>query len=68
MTRFGFTAGTCVAVVNRRAVSFDVLIAQRRYAGDTRPPCKPQQCGMSDFRSYAPSVDELARHAQDANM
>jgi hypothetical protein len=33
MTRFGFTAGTCVAVVNRRAVSFDVLIAQRRYAG-----------------------------------
>ena len=70
--RFAFTSGTCVAVVNRpvswETVSFDVLIAQRRYAGRvTRPPCQSQQCGV-DFHSYAPGVDELARHAQDANM
>jgi hypothetical protein len=39
MTRFAFTSGTCVAVVNQpvswETVSFDVLIAQRRYAGVT---------------------------------
>jgi hypothetical protein len=69
MTRFAFTSGTCLAVVNRwETVSFDVLIAQRRYAGDTRPPCKLHQCGLSDSHSYAPGVDERARHAQDANM
>ena len=63
MTRFAFTSGTCVAVVNQpvswETVSFDVLIAQRRYAGVTR--CQSQQRGVSDFHSYAPSVDELAR-------
>ena len=40
MTRFAFTSGTCVAVVNQpvswETVSFDVFIAQRRYAGVTR--------------------------------
>jgi len=72
MTRFAFISGTCVAVVNQpvswETVSFDVLVAQRRYAGVTRPPCQSQQCGVPDFHSYAPGVDELARHAQDANM
>jgi hypothetical protein len=33
----------------------------------TRPPCQSQQCGVSDFHSYAAGVDELARDAQDAN-
>lgn len=65
MTRIAFTSGTCVAVVNQpvswETVSFDVLIAQRRYAGVTRPPCQSQQCGVSDFHSYAPSVDERAK-------
>jgi hypothetical protein len=52
--RVAVADGTCVAAVNRReTVSFDVLIAQRQYAGATRPPCKPQQCGVSDFHSYA---------------
>ena len=74
MTRFAFTSGTCVAVVNRpvswETVSFDVLIAQRRYAGVTSRArlVNRSKCGVSDFHSYAPSVDELARHAQDANM
>jgi hypothetical protein len=53
MTRFAFTSGTCVAGVNQpvswETVSFDVLIAQRRYAGVTRPPCQSQQCGVPDF-------------------
>ena len=74
MTRFAFTSGTCVAVVNRpvswETVSFDALIAQRRHAGVTSRArlVNRQQCGVSDFHSYAPSVDDLARHAQDANM
>ena len=71
MTRVAFTSGTCVAVVNQpvswETVSFDVLIA-RRYAWVTRPPCQSQQCGVPDFDSYTPGVDELARHAHGANM
>jgi hypothetical protein len=74
MTRFAFTSGTCVAVVSQpvswETVSFDVLIAQRRYAGVTSRARLVNRsnaaCPISN--SYAPSVDELARHAQDANM
>ena len=49
-------------------VSFDILIAQRRYAGVPRPPCQSQHCGVSDFHSYALTLMNLARHAQDADV
>jgi hypothetical protein len=58
MTRVAFTSGTCVAVVNQavgwETVSFDVLIAQRRYVGVTRPPCQSQQMRRVRFPFICP--------------
>ncbi|WMT72694.1 hypothetical protein NL528_32485 [Bradyrhizobium sp. Ash2021] len=45
--------------VSWETVSFNVLIAPRRYAGVTRPPCQSRQCGVPDFHSYAPSGSNL---------
>ena len=58
MTRFAFASGTCVAVVNQpvgwETVSFDVLIARRRYAGVTRPPCQSPQMRRVRFPFICP--------------
>jgi hypothetical protein len=58
--RYDRPPALAVELVRRRVA---VIIASGAVTGPLAVPG-----GVSDFHSYAPSVDELAHHAQDGNM